>query len=107
MATRILQLNGGLRPLVEKWINKVIRGHPRIRSVVGRPIKAARISGTHPDLTREFYQSFQEVVRQYIVQPCNESNMDKHGIALGVSVDSTVIMYHPLRIENSKAEIEA
>jgi hypothetical protein len=58
MATRILQLNGDTQPLGKKWINKFIRGHPRIISVVGKPIEAARINGTHPDLIREFYQSF-------------------------------------------------
>jgi hypothetical protein len=91
MATRILQLNGDTQPLGKKWINKFIRGHPRIKSVVGRPIEAARINGTHPDLIREFYQSFQEVVRQYNIQPCNTWNMDEHGIALGVCTNSIVI----------------
>jgi hypothetical protein len=91
MATRILQLNGDTQPLGKKWINKFIRGHPRIKSVVGRPIEAARINGPHPDLIREFYQSFQEVVRQYNIQPCNTWNMDEHGIALGVCTNSIVI----------------
>jgi hypothetical protein len=91
MATRILQLNGDTQPLGKKWINKFIRGHPRIKSVVGRPIEAARINGTHPDLIREFCQSFQEVVRQYNIQTCNTWNMDEHGIALGVCTNSIVI----------------
>ncbi|KER00492.1 hypothetical protein AUEXF2481DRAFT_34699 [Aureobasidium subglaciale EXF-2481] len=65
MASRILQLNGDFRPLRKKWLTKFIQGHPRIRSVIRRPIKAARINSTHPDLIRKFYQLFQEVVRQY------------------------------------------
>lgn len=65
MAGRILQLNGDFRPLGKKWLTKFIQSHLRIKSVVGRPIEAARINGTHPDLIREFYQSFQEVVQQH------------------------------------------
>jgi hypothetical protein len=91
MATRILQLNGDFQPLGKRWVSKFIKDHPRIRSIIGRPIEAARINGTHPDLIREFYQSYEEITRSYNIQPCNTWNMDEHGIALGVCVNSTVI----------------
>jgi hypothetical protein len=45
-----------------------IKSHLRIRSLVGRPIQAAGINGTHPDLLQEFYQSYEEIVRQYDIE---------------------------------------
>ncbi|KAI4852972.1 hypothetical protein E4T45_04517 [Aureobasidium sp. EXF-8846] len=82
MATRIIQLNGDFQPLGKKYITKFMKSHTRIRSVVGRPIEAARINGTHPDLIQEVYQSYEEIVRQYDKLQYNTWNMDGHGIAL-------------------------
>jgi hypothetical protein len=91
MATRILSLNGDTQPLGKRWLTKFIRDQPRIRSVVGRPIEAARINGTHPDALREVYEEYERIVSQYNIIPSNTWNMDEHGIALGVCVNSTVI----------------
>jgi hypothetical protein len=49
----------------KKWNPRFINSHLCIRSLVGRPIEAARINGTYTDLIQDFYQSYEEIVRQY------------------------------------------
>ncbi|TIA33351.1 hypothetical protein D6C78_07615 [Aureobasidium pullulans] len=68
MATRILRMN-----------------------VVGRPIEAARINGTHPEAIQEFYLLYEDIVRRFNIQPCNTWNMDEHWTAVGVCTNSYVL----------------
>ena len=91
MATRILRMNGDTQELGHKWVTKFIRDNPRIASVIGKPIEAARINGTHPDAIQEFYTLYEEICRRYHIQPANTWNMDEHGIALGVCTNSRVL----------------
>ncbi|KAI5193416.1 hypothetical protein E4T38_09962 [Aureobasidium subglaciale] len=93
MAIRVLRLNGDDKPLGKRWITKFIRDNPRIASVIGRPIEAARINGTHPDLIQEFYTAYEDAVRLLNIEPSNTYNIDEHGIALDrewVSIVETV-----------------
>ncbi|KAI4745529.1 hypothetical protein E4T50_04116 [Aureobasidium sp. EXF-12298] len=74
-----------------RFVTKFIRDNPRIASVVGKPIKQARIDGTHPEAIQEFYTLYERIVRKFNIQLCNMWNMDKHGIALGVCANSYVL----------------
>lgn len=91
MATRILRMNGDIEELGHKWVTKFIRDNPRIASVIGRPIEAARLNGTHPDAIQEFYTLYEDILRRYHIQLANTWNMDEHGIALGVCTNSRVL----------------
>lgn len=91
MATRILRMNGDSQELGKKWIHKFIQDNPRIASVVGKPIEAARINGTNPEAIQEFYTRLQDLVHQYNIQPCNMWNMDEHGIGIGICTNSQVL----------------
>ena len=45
MATRILRMNGDIEPLGKARVQKYIQRNPRVKSVVGRPMEAARVNG--------------------------------------------------------------
>lgn len=60
------------------------RDNPCITLVVGRPIEQARINGTQPEATQEFYTSYEDIIRHTNIRPYNMWNMDEHGIAIGV-----------------------
>ncbi|KEQ90154.1 hypothetical protein AUEXF2481DRAFT_49829, partial [Aureobasidium subglaciale EXF-2481] len=77
--------------LGKRWITKFIRDNTRIASVIGRPIEAARINGTHPDLIQEFYTAYEDAVRLLNIEPSNTYNMDEHGIALDICANSRVL----------------
>ncbi|TIA27368.1 hypothetical protein D6C78_11080, partial [Aureobasidium pullulans] len=68
--------------LGNEFVTKFIRDNPRIASVVGRPIEAARINGTNPEAIQEFYTLYEDIIRRFRIQPCNTWNMDEHGIAV-------------------------
>ncbi|TIA14070.1 hypothetical protein D6C80_05872 [Aureobasidium pullulans] len=65
MATRILRINGDNQELGNKFVTKFIRDNPRIASVVGRPIEAARINGTNPEAIQEFYTLYEDITRRF------------------------------------------
>ncbi|KEQ99275.1 hypothetical protein AUEXF2481DRAFT_36591, partial [Aureobasidium subglaciale EXF-2481] len=56
MATRILQLRN-------KFVTKFIRDNLRIRLVIRRPIKATRINRTNPEVIKEFYTLYEDIIR--------------------------------------------
>jgi hypothetical protein len=43
MAARILHMNGDVEPLGKAWVSKYIQRNLRVKSVVGRPMEAARV----------------------------------------------------------------
>jgi hypothetical protein len=45
MAARILHMNGDVEPLGKAWVSKYVQRNPRVKSVVGRPMEAARVNG--------------------------------------------------------------
>lgn len=91
MATRILQMNGQSAPLGNRWIQKFTTRNPRIASVIGRKIEAARIQGTTQEAIQEFYDRFSQVQSEYSILEQDVWNMDEHGIALGVCMNSRVL----------------
>jgi hypothetical protein len=91
MATRILRMNDDTQELGHKWVTEFRRDNPRVASVIGRPIEAARNNGTHPDAIQESCILYEDICRRYKILPANAWNMDEHGIALGVCTNSRVL----------------
>ncbi|KAG9382284.1 Transposase [Pyrenophora tritici-repentis] len=46
MANRILRMNGDHRPVGKHWMAAFLKRNPRVASVVGRKIEAARAEGS-------------------------------------------------------------
>jgi hypothetical protein len=91
MAARVLRMNGDIRPLGRKWLRKFLDRNPRVASVVGRKIEAVRVEGTSQEALQEFFRRFEEVQTKFNILLENTWNMDEHGIALGMCVNSQVL----------------
>jgi hypothetical protein len=91
MAVRILRMNGDTGPLGKAWVQKYIQRNPRVKSVVGRPIEAARVKGAQPEQIQEFYDRVDRVRREKNIRPENTWNMDEAGTALGICTNSMVL----------------
>ncbi|THY67134.1 hypothetical protein D6C86_10555, partial [Aureobasidium pullulans] len=91
MATRILRMNGDNQEFGNKFVTKFIRDNPRIASVIGGPIEAARIDGTNPEAILEFYTLSEDIIGRSRIQPCNTWNMNGYGIAVGVCINTRVL----------------
>ncbi|KAI2474910.1 Transposase protein, partial [Pyrenophora tritici-repentis] len=56
MAIRIFYMNGDNAPLGQHWVANFLRRNPRVHSIVGRKIEAARAEAANPDSIREFLE---------------------------------------------------
>ena len=59
IANRILQMNRDHRPLGKHWMAAFLKRNPRVASVVGRKIEAARAEGATPVQIRAFLKLFE------------------------------------------------
>jgi hypothetical protein len=91
MAVRVLRMNGDTNPLGKKWLKGFIGRNPRVASVIGRKIEAVRVEGTTQEALQEFFTRFEEVQKKFRILLENTWNMDEHGIALGMCVNSQVL----------------
>jgi hypothetical protein len=91
MAARVLCMDGDPEPLGKAWVQKYIQRNPRVKSVIGRPIEAARVKGAQPDQIQEFYNRVDGVRREKKIRAENTWNMDEAGTALGVCTNSIVL----------------
>jgi hypothetical protein len=48
MANQILRMNGDHRPIGKHWMTAFLKRNPRVASIVGRKIEAARAEGATP-----------------------------------------------------------
>lgn len=91
MATRILRLNGDEDALGSHWLNSFMKRNPRVSSCIGKPIEAARIQNTDPEILAAFFELFQRVQSTHNVRPSNTYNMDETGIGLGICTNTRVL----------------
>jgi hypothetical protein len=91
MATRILRMNGDHDPLGQLWITHFLTRQPRVASIVGRSIEAARAEAATPELIRAFIELFERTRVELNIRMEDIWNMDETGIALGVCTNSQVI----------------
>ncbi|KAI2479371.1 transposase tan1 [Pyrenophora tritici-repentis] len=83
MAIRIFYMNGDNAPLGQHWVANFLRRNPRVHSIVGRKIEAARAEAANPDSIREFLELYEATQRRLSVQLRDTYNIDETGVALG------------------------
>jgi hypothetical protein len=71
MAARIIRMNSDAEPLGKAWVLKYIQRNPRVKSVVGRPIEAARVNVAQPEQIQEFYDRVDRVRSTQNIRPEN------------------------------------
>ncbi|KAI1507042.1 hypothetical protein Ptr86124_014017 [Pyrenophora tritici-repentis] len=83
MANRILRMNGDHRPVGKHWMAAFLKRNPRVASVVGRKIEAARAEGATPVQIRAFLELFERTRTRLGIRAEDIWNMDETGKALG------------------------
>lgn len=91
MATRILHICGDHDPLGKRWIQSFLSRQPRVASIVGRSIKAARAGAASPERIRAFLELFERTRIELGIQLSDIWNMEETGTALGVCTNTRVI----------------
>jgi hypothetical protein len=84
-------MNSDVEPLGKAWVSKYIQRNPRVKSIIGRPMEAARVNGAQPEQIQEFYDRVNRVRRTKNIRPENIWNMDEAGTALGICTNSMVL----------------
>ncbi|EFQ89825.1 hypothetical protein P3342_001649 [Pyrenophora teres f. teres] len=91
MVIRILYMNGDNAPLGQHWVAYLLRRSPRIHSIVGRRIEAARAEEADSDSIWEFLELYEAIQRRLGVQLRDTYNIDETGVALGACNYTRVI----------------
>ncbi|RII10284.1 hypothetical protein CUC08_Gglean006274 [Alternaria sp. MG1] len=91
MANRILQMNRDHRPVGKHWMAAFLKRNPRVASVVGRKIEAARAEGANPAQIRAFLELFERTRTRLGIRAEDIWNMDETGKALGVCANTRVL----------------
>jgi hypothetical protein len=91
MATRLLQLGGDHDPLGQRWLQSFLARQPRVSSIVGRSIEAARAQAVSPAMIQTFLELFERTRIRLNIQLSDIWNMDETGVALGVCTNTRVI----------------
>ena len=91
MATFILHANGDTKPLGRKWITNYLCRNPRVASIVGRRIEAARSRSCTREEIQAFFNRLDCTRRAHNVHNDDIWNMDEHGLGLGVCTNSRVL----------------
>jgi hypothetical protein len=90
MANRILRMNGEAQPVGKNWMAAFLKRNPRVASIVGRKIEAARVERATPKQIRAFLELFESVRTRLGIQT-DTWNIDKTGKALGVCANTRVL----------------
>jgi hypothetical protein len=91
MANRILRMNGDHTPVGKHWMAAFLKRNPRVASVVGRKIEAARAEGATPAQIRAFLELFERTRIRLGIRAEDTWNMDETGKALGVCANTRVL----------------
>ncbi|KAF7564356.1 HTH-Tnp-Tc5 multi-domain protein [Pyrenophora tritici-repentis] len=91
MANRILRMNGDHRPVGKHWMAAFLKRNPRVASVVGRKIEAARAEGATPVQISAFLELFERTRTRLGIRAEDIWNMDETGKALGVCANTRVL----------------
>ena len=79
-------------PLGDRWIQRFIRRHPDLKSVVGKRIEASRINCSTEEVFNRWFDAFKEVKDEFKIKDANIYNMDETGSALGTVNATRVII---------------
>lgn len=91
MASRILQMNGDTTPVGKRWIQHFIQRNPRVASIIGRPLEAARSTAATQEQIRAFLELFERTRIRLGIRQEDIWNIDKTGIGLGVCTNTRVL----------------
>ena len=91
MANRILRMNGDHASVGKHWISYFIKRNPRVASMIGRKIEAARAEGATQEAIREFLQLYEQLRVELGIHNEDTWNMDETGKALGVCANTRVL----------------
>lgn len=91
MAIRVLRINGDHEDLGKNWVTAFLQRNPRVASVVGKKIEAARVRNASVAEIQAFFDLFKRTCERLNVDLNNVWNMDETGIALGVCSNSQVL----------------
>ena len=68
MADKIIE-SGGRSVLIGKsWVPQFLTRHPKVATLLSKPIDSNRIHGTQPELMRLFFDRFDTVRARYGIQ---------------------------------------
>jgi len=82
-AEKIIE-SGGRRLLIGKsWVSQFLTQHPKVTTLLGKPIDSNRIHGTQPELIRLFFHRFDTVRARYGIQQEDIWNVDEHSVPNG------------------------
>ncbi|KAI0568467.1 hypothetical protein TUN199_11978, partial [Pyrenophora tritici-repentis] len=73
------------------WMAAFLKRNPRVASVVGRKIEAARAEGATPVQIRAFLELFERTRTRLGIRAEDIWNMDETGKALGVCANTRVL----------------
>ena len=91
MANRILRMNGDNNPVGKHWLSFFIKRNPRVASIVGRKIEAARAEGATQGQIRAFLEFFESTRIRLGIRTEDIWNMDETRKALGVCINTRVL----------------
>jgi hypothetical protein len=79
--------------LGNKWhINFINRYHTQIGAVFARKVEAERINGATSDVINDWFNRYDEIVREHKIPPSNQWNMDESSLEIGDSGREKVLM---------------
>jgi hypothetical protein len=84
-------MNGDHEPLGKLWVSHFTKRQPRVASMVGRSIEAARVEAASPEILAAFFKLFEHVLAKYNIPMSDVWNLDEMGVALGVCTNSQVL----------------
>lgn len=90
-AEKIIQSGGRSVVIGKSGVPWFLTQHPNVATLLGKLIESNRMCGTQPELMRQFFDRFDMVRACYGIQQEDILNVDEHGIALGVCVNTRVI----------------
>ena len=70
-------------PIGQHWPKRFLGRHPDLESVYARRIEAACMKESTPEAIKEWFDTFEKVMRDYNVRPENIYNMDEMGFYIG------------------------
>ena len=86
---RVMNLNDNsiqltnYEPIGQQWIQRFLRRHSELASVIPRSIDAARVKDTSPETLKSWFNELERVIKEYNIQTENLYNMDESGFAIG------------------------
>jgi len=84
-------MNGDHASVGKHWISYFIKRNPRVASMIGRKIEAARAEGATQEAIREFLQLYEQLRVELGIHNEDTWNMDETGKALGGCANTRVL----------------